>query len=62
VTVVTGKPGVAYQCPKHGRFVPDELPRYDADRPEAKCKAWLPGGRLYCGRFCPPAPPVDDKP
>jgi hypothetical protein len=53
--VVTGAPGTAYMCPEHGRFVPAELPRYNADRPEAKCKAWLPGDLTYCGRYCPEA-------
>lgn len=52
--VVTGKPGVAYVCPVHGRFVPEVLPRHDHDEPVAKCMAWLPGGRTYCGKYSPP--------
>lgn len=58
MSVVTGKPGTVYECPDHGRFVPTRhrypgLPRHEHDKPEAKCMAWLPGGRMYCGKFCP---------
>ncbi len=53
--VVTGKPGTVYECPDHGRFTPEELPRHLRDKPEAKCMAWLPDGLTYCGKFCPPA-------
>jgi hypothetical protein len=54
--VVTGAPGTVYECPDHGRFIPEVPPLHDPDRPEAKCRAWLPDGRTYCGKFCPPVP------
>lgn len=54
MAVIIGRPGVAYECPDHGRFVPTDLPRYEEGHSEAKCMAWLPGGTLYCGKYCPP--------